>query len=275
MTAIAFWLRTAAGWLVGALYSLGPEAGLVLVSVLTGVGVMVAFKYTADRKALRSAKDSIQAALLGIVIFRHDTRTMFAEEWRLIRGSVQYMLAGLRPLAAVIVPMVAIFAQLELYSGFDPIPVGGTALVTVEAGGESLGELAHATLAGNAVEVETPPLRIEREGEVCWRIRGDEPGRHRLVLNVGGRTLEKSVVVGDGDRAVRLSPHRVRSGFYGTMFGSAERPLPADAPVQAISVDYEPSLVALGPVAMHWIPATLIIATIAALVVKPLLRVEI
>ncbi len=266
MTSIALGLRTAAGWIVGPVMGLGLTAGLVVISVLTGIGIMVAFKYTADRRALRRAKDGIQAALLGIVLFRHDTRVMFAEEWRLVRGAIAYMLAGLRPLAAVIIPMVAIFAQLELYSGFAPVPPGEDVLVTVRAAGDDLGPLAEATLSGK---------RIPATGEVCWRIRGTQPGVHTLTLEVGGRTVEKSVVVGLGDRPVRLSPHRVRSGFYAMLFGSAEPPLPPDLGVESISVEYPFTPVRLGPIAMHWIWATLIIATIAALVVKPLLRVEI
>lgn len=275
MTSIALGLRTAAGWIVGPVMGLGPTAGLVVISVLTGIGVMVAFKYTADRRALRRAKNGIQAALLGIVLFRHDTRVMFAEEWRLVRGAIAYMLAGLRPLAAVIIPMVAIFAQLELYLGFAPVPPGEDVLVTVRAAGDELGPLAEAMLSGNAVKVVTPALRIPATGEVCWRIRGMQPGVHTLTLEVSGQAVEKSVVVGSGDRPVRLSPHRVRSGFYAMLFGSAEPPLPPDLGIESISVEYPFAPVRLGPIAMHWIWATLIIATIAALVVKPLLRVEI
>jgi len=274
MTWIAWGLRTAAGWLVGALMALGPTAGLVVLSALVGVGVMVAFKYTANRRALRRAKDGIGAALLGIVIFRHDTRVMFGEEWRLLRSAVAYLLAGLRPLAVVIVPMAAIFAQIELYAGFAPLPVGADALVVAQAPDRALGALADATLTGNAVEVVTPALRIPATGEVCWRIRGDAPGRHTLTLSAGDATIEKTVVVGPESGATRLSPHRAR-GFFATLFGSAEAPLPHNALVSAISVEYPHALVRLGPIAMHWIWATLIIATIAALVVKPILRVEI
>ncbi|MGC9318265.1 MAG: hypothetical protein ACP5KN_09550, partial [Armatimonadota bacterium] len=246
-----------------------------LVSALTGVAVIVAFKYTADRRALRRAKHAIQAALLGIVLFRHDTRVMFAEEWRLVRGAVRYMVAGLRPLAVVIIPMVAIFAQLELYCGWQPIRVGESALVTVQVTGEGRDELLQAELSGNAVDVETPALRIRTRGEICWRVRADRPGEHILTLDLRGRRIEKSVVAGMHGRAVRLSPHRVRSGVAETLFGSGEAPLPADATVQRIEVAYPPALVALGPVRMHWIWATLILATMAALIVKPVLKVEI
>lgn len=273
MTSIAWGVRTVAGWLVGPLMALGPTAGLVALSVLTGVGVMIAFKYTANPHALRRAKNGIGAALLGIVVFRHDTRVMFGEEWRLLRSAVEYLIAGVRPLAVVIVPMAAIFAQIELYAGFAPLPAGGEALVVARAPGGELGALAEARLSGNAVEVVTPALRIPATGEVCWRIRADTPGTHTLTLSVGGATVEKTVAVGGTEGARRLSPHRAR-GFFATLFGSAEPPIEPEAPVASISVEYPPALVALGPLRLHWIWATLIIATIAALVVKPILRVE-
>jgi hypothetical protein len=275
MSWIAYGLRTAGQWPVDALMALGQTAGIVLISVLTGIGIMVAFKYTANSRALRAAKDTIQGALLGIVVFRHDTRAMFGEEGRLLRGSFRYMLAGIKPLAVVIIPMVAIFAAIELYAGYAPLPVGSSALVTVEAPGEDLGALDEATLAGNAVEVETEPLRIPATGEVCWRIRADEPGEHTLTLSTGGRSVEKSVVVGQDLRPIPISLHRVQSGFEHVLIRNDEPLIPGDAPVAAITVDYPEALVDLGFVRMHWIWATLIIATIAAIIVKPILKVEI
>ncbi len=275
MSWIALGLRAAGSWPVSVLMSLGQTTGIVLISALTGIGIMVAFKYTANAAALRSAKETIQGALLGIVVFRHDTRVMFGQEGRLLKGSVAYMLAGLRPLAAVIIPMVAIFAAIELYSGFGPLPVGESAIVTVQAADGKLDSLAEATLSGNAVEVETPPLRIPATGEVCWRIRGDTPGEHTLTLDLGDRRLEKSVHVGSDQRPVAVSLHRVRGGFYDVLIRSAEPPLPAEAPVLSIAVEYPETAVDLGPISLHWIWATLIIATIAALIVKPILRVEI
>jgi hypothetical protein len=256
--------------------ALGQTAGIVLLSVLTGIGIMIAFKYTANRRALRSAKDVIQGALLGIVVFRHDTRAMFAEEGRLVRGSLRYMLAGIKPLAVVIIPMVAIFAAIELYAGYQPLPIGSTALVTAEAEGEDLGALSAATLTGNAVEVETEPLRIPATGEVCWRVRASEPGEHTLTLSAGGRSVEKSLIVGGHkQRPVAISLHRVRGGFEDVLIRNDEPLIPSDAPVAALTVDYPEALVDLGVVRLHWIWATLIIATIAAVIVKPILKVEI
>lgn len=275
MSWIALGLRTVGQWPVDALMALGQTAGIVVLSVLVGIGIMAAFKYTANRRALRSAKDTIQAALLGIVVFRHDTRTMFAEEGRLLRGSLRYMVAGLKPLAVVIIPMVAIFAAIELYAGYGPLPVGSSALVTAKAPGGDLGALADATLTGNAVKVETEPLRIPATGEVCWRVRADEPGEHTLTLSVGGQTVQKTVIAGEDQCPVAVSLHRVRGGFEHVLIRNDEPLIPADAPVASIAVDYPETLVDLGIVRLHWIWATLILATIAALVVKPILKVEI
>jgi hypothetical protein len=209
------------------------------------------------------------------VVFRHDTRTMFSEEGRLLRGSFRYMLAGLMPLAVVIVPMVAIFAAIELYAGFGPLPVGSTAIVTAQAPGDDLGALAEATLTGNAVEVETEPLRIPTTGEVCWRVRADQPGAHTLTLNAGGQSVDKSLIAGEDARPVSVSLHRVRGGFEHVLVRSDEALIPAGAPVASIAVEYPETAVDLWGLRLHWIWATLIIATIAALVVKPILRVEI
>ena len=39
-------------------------------------------------------------------------------------------------------------------------------------------------------------------GELVWRVRGGEPGRHTLQFRVDGETVEKEVVVGAGFQRV-------------------------------------------------------------------------
>jgi len=275
MTALACALRTMAGWIVGSVVALGPTAGLALVAILAGALVIVIFRYTANQESLRAAKDAMHAALLGIVLFRHDTRVMFREEWRLVRGALVYMVGGLRPLAFVILPIMAIIAQLELFYAHHPLVVGEATVVTVHAAQGDTDAISGAHLeAPSGIEIETPALRIPARSEVCWRVKSTQPGAYTLAVHVGEDSYDKSLLVGLRANPVRLSPSRVRTGFWATLFDSAEAPLPSRAPLTRIDVAYAPTAVQIGPWHLHWMVPFLVVAMLVGLALKGPLRVE-
>ncbi len=271
-TTIAYALRTVGAWIVAPFMLLGPTLGMIALSVVVSAFVLLVFRYTADQRRLRASKDQMQGALLGIVVFQHDTAVMFREEGRLIRGAFAYMLNGLKPLAVMVVPMLAIIAALGGFCSHGPLEPGARTMVTLRGPAESA--FAGASIEpGPGMEVETPPLRIPSRGEVCWRIRATAPGVHPLQVRVGGETYVKALVVGGKGRMAALSPMRTRKGFWATLIDSAEPPLPA-SPLSQIRVEYPPARWHLGPVAMPWLLAFFILTVIVGLVLKGPLRVE-
>ncbi len=69
-----------------------------------------------------------------------------------------------------------------------------------------------------------------------WRITPQAAGDYELRLNIGGQTFTKTLHV--SSRVARRSPSRLEPGLVNTILYPAEPPLPADAPVTAISVTY-------------------------------------
>jgi hypothetical protein len=273
-TIIGLALRTVGTWVVAPFMALGPTLGLIVLSVVVTVFVLLIFRGTSDPRKLRTSKDQMQGALLGIVVFQHDTAVMFGEEWRLIRGALTYMLAGLKPLAAMIVPVMAVIAALGLYYSRSPLSAGKTSIVTIYGTPANGPALSGARLDGApGVTVETAPLRIPSRGEVCWGIRGVQPGLHTLTVRVGDTSYAKSVVVGPNAKMLPLSAERVRGGFWATFAHTGEPALP-DGAVDRISVEYPSAQWHLGPIGMHWLLAFLILTILVGLVLKGPLRVE-
>jgi len=273
---VAYALRVAGSSATRPAVSQGPVAGLLIVSAVTGVLVLLVFRYTANQRRLRRSKDRIQGALLGVVLFRHDTAVMFGEEKRLVLGALTYLLGGLVPLAAAIVPMMAIFAPLVLFYSYRPLLPGEPTILTVRAAQDRMTDVTEASLeVPDGIEIETPALRIPARGEVCWRISGRTPGVHQVTVRVGEARYSKSVsVANEGERAT-LSPSRVQTGFLAALFDSGERLMPRDAPLQRIDVRYPPApTLRVGPWRLHWVVWFMVGSMLIAIVLKGYLRVE-
>lgn len=275
MASIAHILRTLAGWAVEPFTLLDPRWALIVIAGLATAFVLLVFGRVANQNALRSAKDRMQAALLGLVLFRHDTAAMFRQERRLIVGALAYMGAGLKPLALVILPMMLLITALGLFYGYRPLEPGESSLLTVEvAEGNPDALMQMGVGVAPGLTVETPALRIPSRGQVCWRIKAEQPGTHRADIRVGSETYSKSIVVGPGARQPRLSPIRSRGVFREVLLESAEAPLPGAAPVERIGVDYPPGAVDLGRWRVHWLLFFTAAAMAWGMALKGLFRVE-
>lgn len=116
--------------------------------------------------------------------------------------------------------------------------------------------------------METPLVRIPSLREANWRIVGEEPGEHELVIRVGDRTFTKSLRIAGGT-ALR-SPLRP-STFLGQLAYPAEPPAPRGSGVEAIRVGYADADVNLAGLEMRWIIAFFILTmTFAFALAKPL-----
>ncbi len=269
---VAHVLGMAVGWLVAALAVLGPRAGLLLCAGLATGVVLLIFRRTADPKALRGAKDRMQAALLGLMLFRHDTGVMFHEEGRLIVGALGYLRAGMRPLVFVVIPMVVLVAEMDLAYGRRALALGETAVLTAKTADRDVLMAARLT-SGYGLRVETPALRIPQRGEVCWRIRAEAAGSHAVTVQIGDQSYSKVVAVAQGGDPRRVSPARARAA-WAVLLETAEPPLPADCPLKCISIDYPRATVALGGWNLHWLVPFLAAAMVWGLALKGPLRVE-
>ena len=63
---------------------------VVSVSVVTGLVMVVVFRYTSDQKAIRSAKDKLKAHLLAVRLFQDQLPVVLRSYGRILRGTVTY-----------------------------------------------------------------------------------------------------------------------------------------------------------------------------------------
>jgi hypothetical protein len=170
--------------------------------LLAGVLALVVYKHLSHQKAIERAKRRIAAHLYEIRLFRHDPLAVLASTGRIFLRNGVYLGHNLLPLAVLLVPMLAVLAQLEAHYAFDPVPVGSVELLEVRLdpkAGVPAREVRLEVPAG--VALDAPPVRTA-DGEIFWRLRAVAPGDHVLALRVGGETLTKTWAVGGGHRKV-------------------------------------------------------------------------
>lgn len=254
---------------------LSPWFGLAAVSLLTALLMLEVFKLTSNQAAVRKAKDRIKAHLLELRLFKDNLRVSLGAQAGILKANMSYIGANLKPLLVMIVPLVLILAQLSLWFDRRPLQPGEETLLKVrlEKGADPLG-LGLEIAATPGLVVDSPAVRIPDEREVVWRLKALRDGDGRILLSVGGRTLEKTVSVG-GRSLTKVSTRASRGSFWERVLHPGEPPLAAGTSVRSIEVLYPAkSLVAFG-VAVHWLVAYFVLSLAFGFALKGVFKVEI
>ncbi len=212
-----------------------PWFDLVLWPVLAGVLALVVYKYTSPQKAIAATRNRIKMHLLEIRLFSHDVPIVLGATVRNLAHVAAYGALNLVPMAVMVVPFVALLAQIEARYAFDPLPVGRVELLRLEL------DPARAPGPATAVRLDLPPgLVLEAppvrtpEGQVIWRIRAEAEGDHVLRITVGDEVVEKGVAVGGPPRPVPV----MRTKTWEALLYPGEAGLPASSAVRTVQLDY-------------------------------------
>jgi hypothetical protein len=202
---VATWNELSSALFDALLAPFGHEAAwfdLLLWPVLAGVFALVVYKHVSNQKGIERAKGRIAAHLYEIRLFRHDPLAVIGSTGRIFLQNGAYVGHNLIPLAVLLVPMLAVLAQLEAHYAFDPSPVGSVQLLELRLDPKATVRPRDVALELPAgVALDAPPVRTA-DGEIYWRLRADAAGDHVLSLRLGGETLEKTWAVGGEPRKV-------------------------------------------------------------------------
>lgn len=254
-----------------------PIAGLTVVSLLVAAALLMALKLTSNQHAITSTRRRIQAGLYELRLFQDDPRLMPSIVFDLFRQQATYLRYALVPLLWVAIPLTLLIAHLHAYYGYQGLHPGQTAVVTarLRPGAETAGEPPLTLEAPPGLRVETPSVWVPSLREASWRIAADREGDYdlRVILKSSPpnatnasptATATKSVRV--TSRSVARSPVRQADSFWTAWEYPAEAPLPADSPIDAISITYSEATIA----SMPWLIVFLLLTTLFAVVARPL-----
>jgi len=216
---------------------------LVLWPLLAGVMALVVYKHLSNQKGIERAKNAIAAHLYKIRLFRHDPLVVIASTGRIFLRNGVYVGHNLVPLAVLLVPMLAVLAQLEAHYAFDPVPVGSVRLLELRLDPRAAVLPRDVVLELPAgVTLDAPPVRTP-DGEIFWRLRADAPGDHVLSLRLADETLTKTWAVGGSHRKVPVK----RTKSWEAFLYPGEPALGRDSAAQTIALTYPERELAMLP----------------------------
>lgn len=240
---------------------MAPIWGLFFVSVLTGIVMVIIFKYTSNQSAIRETKDKISAHFMEIRLFKDDLGLMLDAQKRILRTNLRYMKYSVLPMLVMIVPVVLILAQLGIRYTNRPLRAGESALVKLKLAEDAPLDIPISVEPGDGIRLETSLFRMPGEGTVEFRIGAASEGEHELVIHVGDDTIRELIVATKQVR--RVYPSRTHSTFSAALLAPGQSPLPENSALAEIRVEFPPQTLTVFGMHVNWL-VFFFIASIAA-----------
>jgi uncharacterized membrane protein (DUF106 family) len=255
--------------------SLNPWVGMAFISLLTGLLMLLIYRWTSNQSGIRRVKDKIKAHLLELRLFKDNMGVTMRAQGQILRANLRYLVLNLRPLLVMIIPLVLILAQLNIWFGSEPLSTDRPAILRVRLQPDvNVMDTEFSLEAPPEIAVETPPLRIEESREVDWRLRPRVSGKFNLSVRAGDRSYLKTITVG-GKSLEKISSLKVQKGFLDELLYPGEKALPGDSRIQEIEVVHPAKRLPLFGLNLHWLIAYLGLSIIFGFALKKPFRVEI
>ncbi len=268
-------LGTVFDLVVGPFRTMNPWIAMAVVSALTGLLMLAVFRWTSNQEGIRRSKNAIKAHLLELRLYNDSLAQQLRSQGRVLAANGRYFGHALRPMLVMMVPVLLILVQLNLRFGSRPFAPGESAILKVKlTAGHNPIETGIVLEAPPGVSVESPPLRIEEDREIDWRLRAVAPGTHELSLRLGADAFTKIVIVG-GRGLVRVPNLKPGASFLDRVFNPGEGPIPKGIPVESVEVDHPERRLDLLGLRIHWLVAYFLLSIVFGFTLKGMFKVEI
>jgi hypothetical protein len=218
--------------------SMSPWIGMILISFLTALLMLFVYRFTSNQQGIKEVKNKIKAHLLELWLFKDSMSLTLKAQGKIIRYNLKYIGYALKPFLVMIIPIILILIQLSLWFEYKALEPGQKTILVVKLKeGQNLLNIDIAVEPSSGFDIETPPIRIEEEGEINWRLHAKEKGIHDLTLIIDGRRITKELVINQKALS-RISPSKVRRNFIDELINPKEAPLPGNLPIKKIEVKY-------------------------------------
>jgi uncharacterized membrane protein (DUF106 family) len=274
---LVVWLNIVANTLGRAL--LAPIAFLpgwlsaTLVAIVTGVLLLIVFKYTSNQKAIKRVRDDISAQLLALKLFKESAAVALRAQGHIMTGSFRLLILAIVPMLVMVVPVYLFLGQLAAWYQYRPLQVGEDTVLTMKLAGkegDAWPDVKLQPLSG--VDVTAGPVRVQSKREICWDLRARENGPQELVFLVGKERVDKSLAIGSG--FMRVSPRRPGWDWSDALLYPCEKPFSSDLPVESIELEY-PQRAGWTSGTDWWVAYWFVASTVAALCLRKTLGVNI
>jgi uncharacterized membrane protein (DUF106 family) len=252
-----------------------PFWGMFAISAVTGVLMVIIYKYTSNQEGIARAKELIKAHLLETWIYREQVEVMLRAQKKVLWANLIYMAHNFKPLLVMMIPVLILLIDINFRYGLEPISPGQSVLLeTTRRDAVAIEEMDEAIEVPAGVTLDAPPVHIETLGKTIWRLKVNAPGRYILKIKAGGAEFDKSLDAGEqGPRVVSSRSQSV----VDNIFYPGEPALPKEGVLKSIEINYPTQSPAIPgtPWRPHWLIQYFVISIIFGFILKGPLKVEI
>jgi uncharacterized membrane protein (DUF106 family) len=244
-----------------------------IISAVTGVVLLIIFKYTSNQRAIGQVRDSIKANMLALKLFKDSLAVTLSSQAQLFKGALLLLIYALPPLLVMIVPVTLLLSQMALWYQVRPLLPSEQTLVVMQLDSSAAQNLPNVRLEPSpAAEVTLGPVHVPAKHQIYWQITAVKEGRHLLNFQVNGQQVQKELAVGNG--FMRVSVQRPGQQWFDILMHPAEKPFAADSPVRSITINY-PDRHSRTSGTDWWVIYFFIASMLFAFIFKPFLKVKI
>jgi uncharacterized membrane protein (DUF106 family) len=255
--------------------SMNPWMGMIFISILTGLLMLFIFRYTSNQKGIKRVKNKIKAHLLELRLYKDSLSLSLKAQGKILLANFKYISYSTKPMLVMIIPLILILIQLNFWFAYDSLQEGQNVILKVKLKQDySPLDTPLTIVPSSAIEIDSLPLRIERDKEIDWRLSINKNGVHDLKLSLGNQTFTKKISVGTSPLS-KISPLKVEKNFLSQLTYPSEPPLPKNSPVKTIEIVYPQRNLSLFGWRIHWIVGYFLLSIIFGFALKGVFKVEI
>ena len=264
------WVNNILRWCVDAVTTFPggahPLVSLTVVSAVVGLSLLWVFKRISDQDQIMAQKKLVQAHLLELRLYGDDPRLIWKSQIALMLANLRYMKLMLRPAIFLTLPIVFFLIHLDAFYGSMPLPIGKSAVLTVQANGAITPDTPVPRIhTPPEIFVETPAIRSIKTAQFSWRIRPEKMASGKLHFFWKDKgSWEKSFSAGDQQKL--LSVRRV-STWYETIWNPGEDRMDVDS-VAWVEISYTSATIGFAGVDLHWLVWFLLLSIVPAYFLK-------
>lgn len=168
---------------------LGAQAvwPLIPVAAVYGVVSVLVFRKFTSAAQIRRSVNLMWAHGMELSLFLHSPALVLAAQRDLLRENVRLLRAVILPGIVLALLFACLFPPMKAFFGRAPLPLGKPSVVTIQL---KTGLLPTVRLEPpSGIVVETPPVRVPRDGQISWRVRPARLTSDDLKFRLDDRVL--------------------------------------------------------------------------------------
>ncbi len=255
--------------------SMNPWIGMIFISLLTGLLMLLVFRYTSNQEGIKRTKNRIKAHLLEMRLFSDNMRISLKAQGNILLANIKYISHSAKPLLFMIIPLILVLIQVNFWFGYSSLKPGEPVVLKVKLENDYNPLEVDLNIApSSGILIETLPLRIEEENEINWRISPLKKGVYNLEIYIDGQKVSKQVSVAQTSLS-KISPKKLKGSFLDGLFFPLEAPIKKSSPIKSIEISYPDKSLPLFGINFHWLIAFFGLSIILGFAFKGVFGVEI